>query len=98
MGRFDPSRVLGTTPRAAALQAAGVFALARPLALVRTASDPRRTPELLITAAADVTAAAVTRALPWQRWAPYAPAVLAVPAFVILGFSTWVFGGVVAGT
>ncbi|GAA3342422.1 hypothetical protein GCM10020358_37340 [Amorphoplanes nipponensis] len=36
--------------------------------------------------------------LPWQRWPANAPALLALPAFAVLGFSTWAFGGMAAGT
>ncbi|MGW4948212.1 sensor histidine kinase [Actinoplanes sp. NPDC004185] len=36
--------------------------------------------------------------LPWHRWRPGAPALLALPAFAVLGFSTWAFGGMAAGT
>jgi signal transduction histidine kinase len=36
--------------------------------------------------------------LPWRRWGDAGPAALAVPGFAVLGFSTWAFGGVAAGT
>ncbi|MEV4709668.1 HAMP domain-containing sensor histidine kinase [Actinoplanes sp. NPDC049316] len=36
--------------------------------------------------------------LPWQRWGPARPALLALPGFAVLGFSTWAFGGVAVGT
>jgi len=36
--------------------------------------------------------------LPWRRWGDDGPAVLALPGFAVLGFSTWAFGGVAAGT
>jgi signal transduction histidine kinase len=75
-----------------------LFALAGLLAIVGLANDARRAADLLIIAAADLTAAAVIVRLPWQRWPPAAPALLAFPAFTVLGFSTWAFGGVSAGT
>jgi signal transduction histidine kinase len=92
------SRLLRAEPRVAARQAAALFTLAGLLALVGAVNDPARLAELLVIAAADLTVAAVTTALPWRRWRPWAPAVLALPAFAVLGFSTWAFGGVVAGT
>jgi signal transduction histidine kinase len=75
-----------------------LFALAGLLAVVGIASDPRRAPEFLVIAAADLTVVAVAGRLPWHRWSPVAPVVLALPAFVVLGFSTWAFGGVATGT
>ena len=68
------------------------------LALVGIANDTRRAGDLLIIAAADLALAAVVAPLPWQRWPPSAPALLALPAFAVLGFSTWAFGGMAAGT
>jgi signal transduction histidine kinase len=53
---------------------------------------------LLTIGALDLTVAAAAWALPWRRWHPYAPLLLAVPAFAILGVSTWAFGGFAAGT
>lgn len=42
--------------------------------------------------------AAVVWWLPWRRWSRYSPLALSVPAFAILAFSTWAFGGVATGT
>lgn len=62
------------------------------------ASQPQRTGALLVTATADLTVAAAAWYLPWSRWGRLAPLALAVPAFAVLGFSTWVFGGTATGT
>jgi signal transduction histidine kinase len=90
--------LVGTGSRAAARQAAALFALAGLLALIGITNDLGQGRRLLIIAAADLLAAVVIVGLPWQQWHPQSPAVLAVPAFAVLGFSTWMFGGVVAGT
>ncbi|MEV4639529.1 HAMP domain-containing sensor histidine kinase [Actinoplanes sp. NPDC049548] len=68
------------------------------LALVAIGNDPARASDLLLIAAADVLLAAVGWLLPWRRWPPQRPAVLALPGFAVLGFSTWAFGGVATGT
>lgn len=94
----DDSRLLGIGPRAAALQIAVLFTLSGLLGLVGIANDPRRAGDLLIIAAADLAAAAAIAVSPWQRWRPVAPVFLVLPAFLVLGFSTWAFGGVAAGT
>lgn len=75
-----------------------LFALAGLLGLVGITSQPDRAGALLAIAAADLTVAVVAWSLPWARWRPLAPLALVVPAFVVLGFSTWAFGGVAAGT
>jgi signal transduction histidine kinase len=90
--------LLGTGPRVAAAQSAALFALSGLLALVGIANDTRRATDLLVIAAADLTVAAVIARLPWRRWPPAAPALLALPACTVLGFSTWALGGVAAGT
>jgi signal transduction histidine kinase len=94
----DLSRLSGTGPHAAARQAAALFALAGLLALIGIVNDDVRTTELLIIAGADLTVAVITGYLPWHRWPPGSAAVLALPAFTVLGFSTWAFGGVATGT
>ncbi|BCJ50861.1 hypothetical protein Asp14428_23360 [Actinoplanes sp. NBRC 14428] len=91
-------RLLGAGPRIAARQAAALFALAGLLALVGITNDPTRARDLLLIAAADLSLALVGAALPWQRWHPRRPALLALPGFAVLGFSTWAFGGVATGT
>jgi signal transduction histidine kinase len=68
------------------------------LALVGIVNDPRRAGDLLIIAGADLGLAALSASLRWQAWPPTAPVLLALPAFVVLAFSTWAFGGVAAGT
>jgi signal transduction histidine kinase len=82
----------------AALQVAALFALAGVLAVVGIANDTRRAGDLLIIAGADLALAAISAVLPWDRWPPLTPILLAAPAFAVLGFSTWAFGGVAAGT
>lgn len=62
------------------------------------ANDPRRAGDLLGIAAADLILAGVTVLIPWRRFPPAAPALLVLPAFAVLGFSTWAFGGVATGT
>jgi signal transduction histidine kinase len=74
------------------------LALSGLLALVGIANDTRRATDLVLIAVADLASAAVIAALPWQRWPPAAPALLVLPSFAVLGFSTWAFGGVAAGT
>jgi signal transduction histidine kinase len=54
--------------------------------------------ELLAVSCCDFATAAMAFLVPWARLHPYAPALLALPGFAVLGFSTWVFGGVAAGT
>lgn len=68
------------------------------LAVVGVPTGAGRGADLLLVAAADLTIAAVTAVLPWERWHPVAPAVLALPGFAVLGFSTWAFGGLAVGT
>jgi hypothetical protein len=75
-----------------------LFAVSGVLAVVGVANDTRQAPVLLVIAAADLGVAALVAALPWRRWRPHAPAALALPAFAVLGFSTWALGGVAAGT
>jgi signal transduction histidine kinase len=75
-----------------------LFALAGVLAIVGIANDTRRARDLLIIAAADLGLAALIASLRWRDRRPMTPALLALPAFAVLGFSTWAFGGVAAGT
>jgi signal transduction histidine kinase len=82
----------------AARQVAALLALAGVLAVVGIGNDARRASDLLIIAAADLGLAALICVLPWHRWPATAPALLALPSFAVLGFSTWAFGGVAAGT
>ena len=62
------------------------------------ANDPRRAGDLALVAGADIVLAAIACLAPWTRAQPDMPAVLALPGFAVLGFSTWAFGGVAAGT
>ncbi|GGQ50781.1 sensor histidine kinase [Couchioplanes azureus] len=91
-------RFSGAGPRIAARHSAALFALAGTLALVGITNDPGRAHDLLLIAAADLLLAALAWILPWHRWSRQAPAVLALPGFAVLGFSTWAFGGVATGT
>ena len=77
---------------------AALFALAGVLAVVGIANDSRRATDLLIIAAADLGLAAAIAALAWRGPPPVPTALFALPAFAVLGFSTWAFGGVAAGT
>jgi signal transduction histidine kinase len=90
--------VSGEGPRVAAHQAAALFALAGLLALVGMPASAGRTTTLLVVATADLATAGVTLAVPWGRFRPIAPMLLAVPACVVLALSTWAFGGVATGT
>jgi signal transduction histidine kinase len=75
-----------------------LLALAGLLAVAALPNQPDQAAPLLIIAVSDLLVAAVAWVLPWERWGPYGPLALAVPVLVILGFSTWVFGGFAAGT
>lgn len=97
-GAAPVRRWLGEEPVAAARQAAGLFALAGLLAVVAIPAQPQRWQPLLTVTGADLTIAVVAWWLPWQRLPRRAPLTLAVPALVVLAFSTWVFGGFAAGT
>lgn len=90
--------VSGEGPRIAAHQAAALFALAGVLALVGIPASATRATSLAVVATADLVTAGVVLALPWRRFPPNAPLVLAIPAFVVLAVSTWAFGGVATGT
>lgn len=91
-------RLLGEGPGYAGRQAAVLLALAGLLAVASLPNQPRQTTPLLIIAAADLSLAALAWVTPWERWGPNGPLVLVLPVMVILGFSTWVFGGFAAGT
>jgi len=91
-------RLLGDGAQAAARQAAALFALSGLLALLVAPAQTTGTAALLVIGLADLAAAVAAWMLPWDRWDPRWTAVLAVPAFVVLSGSTWVFGGFAAGT
>jgi diguanylate cyclase (GGDEF)-like protein len=82
----------------AAVQAAGLFALSGVLALMAVPTSPGRETLLLVVAAADLVTAGLTLACPWASWPAERTAVLAWPAFTLIGVSTWAFGGFAAGT
>jgi signal transduction histidine kinase len=91
-------RLLGSGPQAAAWQAAALLLLAGALALLTILNDPGNAHRLLIVAACDFATALVGLLVPWRRMPAHAPAVLGVPAFAVLGLSTWSFGGMATGT
>jgi signal transduction histidine kinase len=93
-----PFRLLGTGPRAAARQFGVLIAVAGLLALVGIPNDPGHTSRLLLVAACDFSLGLTALLLPWRRLGRYAPAVLGLTGFAVLGLSTWSFGGVAAGT
>lgn len=85
-------------PTEAARQAAALLALSAALALVGLPSQPHQVVLLLVIAGSDLGTAGVTLLLPWSRWGARSTAVLILPALVVLGVSTWAFGGFAAGT
>jgi signal transduction histidine kinase len=93
-----PSVVRVDDAVAAARQAGSLFALSGVLALVGIPTVPDRAGVLVAIAVADVLVAAAAFGLPWRRWGILATGSLSVPGFVILGVSTWTFGGFATGT
>ena len=90
---------VGTGAQQAARQAAVLFALSGVTAFASLPSDPDHRGLLTVIGLADLLTAAVTWVLPWERWErPAVTAVLALPAFAVLGLSTWSLGGFAAGT
>lgn len=83
---------------AAAKHAAFLFLLSGALALTGIPTAPDRTGVLLLIAAADALLAISAFVLPWRQWGLRATAALAVPGWVVLGVSTWAFGGFATGT
>jgi len=75
-----------------------LLVLAGALALLGVGIDPGHADRLTVVAALDLLVGAVTLLLPWHRGHPVRPALLGLPAFAVLGLSTWSFGGVAAGT
>lgn len=82
---------------AAAMQAAGLFALSGLLAVAAIPTSPGRALILLVIAVLDLVTAAVVVAWPWRSWPERRTAVLAWPAFALIGLSTWAFGGFAGG-
>jgi signal transduction histidine kinase len=91
-------RLLGSGPQAAAWQAAALLLLAGALALLTIVNTPGNAHRLLIVAACDFGTALLTLLVPWRRTVTHAPAAIGVPAFAVLGLSTWSFGGTATGT
>jgi signal transduction histidine kinase len=92
------SRLVGSGPRTAGRQAAALFALAGVLAAAGVGLMPDRSGVLLTIAGTDLVVALVAWWLPWDRWGWWGPYALALPAYAVLGLSTWAFGGFAAGT
>ncbi len=63
------------------------------LALAVLPSLPGRTNVLVAISGVDLAIAAAVLTVPWQRWPVGATAVLAVPAWVMIGLATWALGG-----
>ena len=91
-------RLLGTGPRAAARQAGALLLLAGVLALLGISSTPAAATRLLVVAACDFALGLIATLVPWGRLGRHSAAALGVPAFAVLGLSTWSFGGVATGT
>lgn len=68
------------------------------LALLGIANSPGRSANLLLVAACDFGLGLVAALIPWNRLGRHSAAALGVPAFAVLGLSTWSFGGVATGT
>ena len=62
------------------------------------ANSPDRAGRLLVVAACDFTVGLIATRVPWHRLGRQSAAVLGLPAFAVLGLSTWSFGGVATGT
>ena len=84
--------------RTASRQAAALFGLSGVLAVLEVPAQSDHQSALVGIAAADFATAVLALLLPWARWRREAVAWLGVPAFGILGLSTWAFNGVAAGT
>jgi signal transduction histidine kinase len=96
VGQIGPS-----TPTAgdrAARQGAWLFLVAGALALLAIVVGSPRPGVLVVVAVADVATAALCLLLPWGRWPVTRIAWLSLIAFLVLGVSTWAFGGQPGGT
>ncbi|HET6500087.1 MAG TPA: HAMP domain-containing sensor histidine kinase [Amycolatopsis sp.] len=85
-------------PVSAARQAALLFALTGLVTVPGALGFPERAFLLLTIGAINLAIAVVAWSLPWQRWAPLWPAVLALPALGVLAVVTWAIGGFASGT
>lgn len=88
----------GAGPVAAVRQVATLFVLSGLLAFAAVPNEPGHVVLLAIIAFADLGIAVVAWLLPWGRWNPGLTALLSLPAFAVLGLSTWTFGGFATGT
>lgn len=78
-------------------QAGLLFLMAAVLSLVAITSFPDRRGPLLVLAATDLAIAVLIFLLPWRRWPARSTAALAVPAWTLIGGSTWAIGGIGSG-
>jgi signal transduction histidine kinase len=100
VGQIGPSTPAPTrTPgERAGRQGASLFLLAGGLAVASLAVGSPRPTILAAVAVADLAAAALCWWLPWRRWPVTRVAWLSLVAFLVLGVSTWAFGGQAGGT
>jgi signal transduction histidine kinase len=83
---------LGPGVTAAERQASAIYASGTAMALAGIAMEPESAAELAALGTACLVTAAAAWWLPWRRWHPQATLVLALPAFAILAWATWLFG------
>lgn len=74
-------------------QSGALFLLSGVLALAVVPSIPGRTNVLVAISCVDLVIAVVVLMVPWQRWPVGVTAVLAIPAWVMIGLATWALGG-----
>src|SRR5881275_110336 len=98
MHLYGKLNVLGEGAQRVARQAGLLFALSGLSAVTAIPTQLSHAGVLAVIAAGDLLTALVAWLLPWHRWDPRLPALLAIPGFAVLGLSTWVFGGFAAGT
>ncbi|HWH00844.1 MAG TPA: HAMP domain-containing sensor histidine kinase [Pilimelia sp.] len=98
MDQYEGLRLPPAGQRTAARQAAALFLLSGVLAFVGIPHSPGPASTLVAIGIGDVAFAVLAWVVPWHRTGPDGPVLLALPAFVILAYSTWAFGGFAAGT
>ena len=98
IGIGSSGRVLPSGAAGAARQAPWLFVLSGLLAFAAIPSEPDHVGLLAVIGLADLATASGAWLLPWDRWHPVLTALLMLPAFGVLGLSTWTFGGFAAGT
>ena len=86
------------TGAAAGRQAALLFGLAAVLDVVGLVTDGSHVRAHALSAVLNAAVAGVLWLLPWQRWQRRATLLIAVPAFGLLAWSTWDFGGYDSGS